>query len=126
MAPQATNGTTPHSTPRVDAGRVSDEIAQAPIKAKKRKTPEERLQDALVRKQAIQAKIDGLKAELNENNRKARNRGLMLVGVATEQAFKNKAFSEKGLEQLLSWSKFLSEKDREAYIAFMQILRNAK
>ncbi len=91
-------------------------------KAKKRKSKAEQLEIALARKQALQVKIDALKAELNENDRKTRNRGLMLVGIVIEQALKNKALPDTWLEQLLSWSTFLPDKDREAYRTFLQSL----
>ncbi len=125
MIPQATNGTTTHTTSYAETESVPNEVRTATAKPKKRRSAEERLQDALVKQQALQAKIDGLQAELNENNRKTRNRGLMLVGIATEQALKNKALPDKWLEQLLCWSTFLPEKDREAYTVFVQTLKHA-
>ncbi len=122
MMPQATSGTTPHA----DTKTAPHETATTTAKTKKRRTVEERLQDALVKQQVLQAKIDGLKTELNENSRKTRNRGLMLVGIVIEQAFKNDEFADKGLKQLFEWTHFLPEKDREAYITFLHSLHTPK
>ncbi|WP_027187752.1 hypothetical protein [Desulfovibrio cuneatus] len=91
----------------------------------RRRTAEERLQRALTQQQTIQRKIDELKKDVDEKSRKARNRGLMLIGIVVEQCLKEGLFhkpQEMGQNWWLGQASRLHEKDRAAYVTFVQLL----
>ncbi len=98
----------------------------SPSPKRKRKTKEERLQIALAKQAALDTKIAGLKKELDENAQKTRNRGLILVGIVVEQCFKKDVFSEENKKWWLRQTKRLPEKDRDAYVEFLETLRDIK
>ena len=88
-----------------------------------RRSAEERLQRALARRQAIQEQIVRLKTEMDDKNRKERNRALTLIGVVVEQCLKEGVFASAPKVGQAWWqaqATRLQEKDRDTYQRFLQ------
>ncbi len=90
---------------------------------RKRKTKAERLQIALAKQAELETKIAGLKKDLDDTARKTRNRGLLLVGIVVEQCFKKNVFNEENNKWWLRQAKRLPDKDRDAYVEFLETLK---